>query len=162
RERDVDALHQLQEADLPAAVRADQRDDDDVLLSPLERVDGVDLELARRVHARLAAQQPPQQGGLLGVGGDHPDVHAVRRRAALPRGARGGAGGWRALGAPPRAGGGGGGGRRGARAPGRPGGPGGPPRRGGGGGAAPRGGGGGGAGPWRFLWSKTGRETPPP
>src|SRR5581483_4894876 len=76
RERDVDALHELQEADLAPLVRADERDDDDVFLAALEGVDRVDLQLAAR-RALFAAQHPPQDGGLLGVGGDHADVHVL-------------------------------------------------------------------------------------
>ena len=92
RERDVDPLHQAQEADVAAAVAAHQRDDDDVFLAPLEGVHRVDLEqlegvavqgvvpLVRgAVGAVLALvvavqQEPAQQGGLLGVGRDHADL----------------------------------------------------------------------------------------
>ena len=43
RDRDVEAVGDPEEADPPALVRAHQRDDHDVLLASLERVDGVDL-----------------------------------------------------------------------------------------------------------------------
>ncbi len=74
-----------QEADVAAAIRAHQRQHDDVFLATFERVDRVDLELPLRWPI-VRTHQSPQQIALLGVGGDHADRQIGRgMRRQMPR-----------------------------------------------------------------------------